>query len=140
MCGCGSSRLCATGLPGDPCQAAAPACRRVSLAGASFLAQTQSGGVNARSDPSTAYPRSTVSQVACTPGFDGYCVGEKVADKKSDFFDTRWLLVHSEAYLVASAKVADQCPYGDLVREPDSRCSDVGGVIASSGVDLSAQS
>lgn len=114
-------------LPATPNSAAAPACPGVPVVSAPFLAQTQVGGVNARSGPGTDYPQVNRFPGRCTLGFDGYCVGMPIPDKKTDGLDTRWLLVHNRDYLISSAKLLDQKALSDLGDKPHPRCVDLGG-------------
>ncbi|MFC6343125.1 hypothetical protein ACFP8W_14140 [Nocardioides hankookensis] len=125
-------------LPATPYVAAAPACPGVPVVGARFLAQTQVGGVNARSGPGTDFPQVNRFPGSCTLGFDGYCIGMPIADKKTDSLDTRWLLVHDRDYLISSAKLLDQAALSDLGSKPHSRCEDLGGTAQPGTPDFTA--
>ena len=113
----------ATDTPTTPDQAAAPACRGVPVAGAPFFAQTVSTGVNARAGAGTGYGQVNRFGGDCTLGFDGYCIGEPIGDPVTQLPDTRWLIVHSRRYLVASARVRSQSKEADLGGKPAADCA-----------------
>jgi hypothetical protein len=110
-------------LPSTPYQAAAPSCRGAPVAGSEFLAQTGPLGLNARSGPTTGLPQVNRYGPNCTLGFDGFCVGEPVADGRSQLLDVRWLIVHKRHELVASAETISQSPESALGATPSAQCT-----------------
>lgn len=110
-------------VPATPTSAAAPACRGVPVAGSRFYAQTGPLGLNARAGPATETGQVDRYGANCTLGFDGYCLGEPIADGRTTLLDQRWLVVHRRHELVASAETLSQSPEADLGRAPDPSCT-----------------
>jgi hypothetical protein len=94
--------------PNTPVAAEASACAGTPVYGAAFFAKTQVNGVNARSGPGVEYPQVKRYRGNCTLGFDGYCIGRAVPDFVLHTPDQRWLIVHDESDLVASAVVLSE--------------------------------
>jgi hypothetical protein len=120
-------------IPATDYDAAEPACAGVPILNAPFLAQTINGGVNARAGAAVGYEQRNRFAGGCTLGFDGYCIGEPIPEKRSELEDTRWYIVHGKDYLVSAAKVLDQSPTSKLSSEPDPACETKYGGIRAPG-------
>lgn len=114
--------------PNTPVAATAPACDGTPVYGAAFFAKTQVNGVNARSGPGVEYPQVKRYGGSCTLGFDGYCIGRAVPDFVLHTPDQRWLIVHDENDLVASAVVLSESAESALGTTPSPRCKRLGGL------------
>lgn len=114
--------------PNTPVAASAPACGGTPVYGAAFFAKTQANGVNARSGPGVEYPQVKRYGGDCTLGFDGYCIGRAVPDFVLGTPDQRWLIVHDESDLVASAVVLSESAESALGTAPSPRCKQLGGL------------
>lgn len=130
-------------VPTTPEHAAARACSGAPVSGSRFLGQTPpegSGyaGVNSRSGPATSYEQTDRFPLACTLGFDGYCVGSSVPDFLTKLPDQVWLILHRRQDFMADARIASQDPPSSLGVLPDRRCSKLGGLPLPERADLQA--
>lgn len=114
--------------PNTPVAASAPACDGTPVYGASFFAKTQVNGANARSGPGVEYPQVKRYGGNCTLGFDGYCIGREVPDFVLHTPDQRWLIVHDQNDMVASAVVLSESAESALGTTPSPRCKKLGGL------------
>lgn len=114
--------------PNTPVAATAPACAGTPVYGAKFFAKTQANGANARSGPGVEYPQVRRYGGDCTLGFDGYCIGRAVPDFVLHTPDQRWLIVHEQNDMVASAVVLSESAESALGTAPSPRCKALGGL------------
>jgi hypothetical protein len=86
-------------------------------------------GANARSGPGVEYPQVKRYGGNCTLGFDGYCIGREVPDFVLHTPDQRWLIVHDQNDMVASAVVLSESAESALGTTPSPRCKKLGGLL-----------
>lgn len=110
-------------LPNTPQAAAAAACRGVPTAGAPAYGQTVETGANARAGAGSGYPTKDRFGPSCTVGFDGFCVGEPIANTGTALPDQRWLIVHGRTEVVSAALIRLQSPQADLGSTPSRKCA-----------------
>ena len=109
--------------PPVPADTELASCDGAVSAGAKYIARTGGTGLNIRTGPGTSYPPVARLDAECSVGFDGYCVGEPVADIYiNQLADVRWLRLRHTDHYASAAQVTSLRADASLGGGPESGC------------------